>query len=170
VPGIRENGGQYTHAACWAVRAMAELGWHDRAARLLEQLTPVWHGARAELYAVEPYVVAAVIYGAPPHIGRGGWTWYTGSAAWLYRVALESVLGVTLEEGATLRVRPCVPDDWPGYTVRLRRPDGSTWTIEVRTRMGARRLCARCGSTTPGAQWKTARHGWRLPPTAAHTA
>jgi cellobiose phosphorylase len=132
VPGIRENGGQYTHAACWAVRAMAELGWHDRAARLLERLTPVWHGARAELYAVEPYVVAADIYGAPPHIGRGGWTWYTGSAAWLYRVALESVLGVTLEEGATLRVRPCVPDDWPGYTVRLRRPDGSTWTIEVR--------------------------------------
>jgi cellobiose phosphorylase len=132
VPGIRENGGQYTHAACWAVRAMAELGWHDRAARLLERLTPVWHGARTDLYAVEPYVVAADIYGAPPHIGRGGWTWYTGSAAWLYRVALESVLGVTLEGGAMLRVRPCVPDDWPGYTVRLRRPDGSTWTIEVR--------------------------------------
>jgi cellobiose phosphorylase len=132
VPGIRENGGQYTHAACWAVRAMAELGSRDRAARLLERLTPVWHGARAGIYAVEPYVVAADIYGVPPHVGRGGWTWYTGSAAWLYRVALESVLGVTLEGGTTLRVRPCVPDDWPGYTVRLRRQDGSAWTFEVR--------------------------------------
>ncbi len=132
VPGIRENGGQYTHAACWVIRAMAELGWRDRAARLLERLTPVWHAARAEVYAVEPYVVAADVYGVPPHVGRGGWTWYTGSAAWLYRVALESVLGVTLAGGTTLRVRPCVPDDWPGYTVRLRRPDGSTWTVEVR--------------------------------------
>jgi len=111
---------------------MAELGWRDRAGRLLERLTPVWHGARTELYRVEPYVVAADIYGVAPHVGRGGWTWYTGAAAWLYRVALESVLGVTLAGGTTLRVRPCVPDDWPGYTVRLRRPDCSTWAVEVR--------------------------------------
>ena len=95
-------------------------------------LSPVRHARAPGVYQVEPYVIAADVYGVPPHVGRGGWTWYTGSAAWIYRVALESVLGVTLEGGTTLRVRPCVPDDWPGYTVRLRRPDGSTWTIEVR--------------------------------------
>ena len=89
VPGIRENGGQYTHGAMWVVRAMAELGWRERAAPLLERLTPVWHarddGAVA-IYQVEPYVVAADVYGAPPHVGRGGWTWYTGSSGWMLRV------------------------------------------------------------------------------------
>src|SRR5437867_4111198 len=123
VPGIRENGGQYTHAALWVVRAMAELGRRDRAAALLEMLGPVHHaGTReaAEVYRVEPYVVAADVYGVPPHVGRGGWTWYTGSAGWMLRVALESVLGVTLEGGHTLRVAPCIPDAWPGFKVKLR--------------------------------------------------
>src|SRR5262249_51985330 len=129
VPGIRENGGQYTHGATWVVRALAELGRRDRAARLLEMLTPVHHAldrAKADVYKVEPYVVAADIYGAPPHVGRGGRTSYTGSAAWLYRVALESVLGFTIENGNTLRLSPRVPDEWPGFTVRYRLPDGKT--------------------------------------------
>jgi cyclic beta-1,2-glucan synthetase len=130
VPGIRENGGQYTHGAMWLVRAMAELGWRERAAPLLERLTPVWH-ARDEgaiaIYKVEPYVVAADIYGAPPHVGRGGWTWYTGSSGWMLRVVVESILGVTLEGGKALRLRPCVPDAWPGFRVRWREVE-----IEVR--------------------------------------
>jgi cellobiose phosphorylase len=136
VPGIRENGGQYTHAALWVVRALAELGRRERAAALLETLCPVRHAgsrAAADVYRVEPYVVAADVYGVPPHRGRGGWTWYTGSAAWMYRVTLESVLGVTVEGGDTLRVKPCVPDRWPGFRVTLRRPDGRTrYLIEVR--------------------------------------
>jgi cellobiose phosphorylase len=82
--------------------------------------------AAADVYKVEPYVVAADVYGEPPHVGRGGWTWYTGSAGWLYRLALEAVLGVQLENGERLRVKPCIPDDWPGFTVRYRLPDGKT--------------------------------------------
>jgi cellobiose phosphorylase len=130
VPGVRENGGQYTHAALWVVRAMAELGRRDRAAHLLELLSPVSHAQTREqvaLYQVEPYVVAADVYGAAPHVGRGGWTWYTGSAGWMLRVALESVLGVAIEDGDTLVVRPCIPDDWPGFRVTRRLPDGSSY-------------------------------------------
>jgi cyclic beta-1,2-glucan synthetase len=139
LPGIRENGGQYTHAACWVVRALAELGRREEAAALLERLSPVWHAAteRIGVYRVEPYVVAADVYGAPPHEGRGGWTWYTGSAGWWLRVALESVLGVWLEGGDTLRIRPCIPDAWPRYAVRLRLPDGRTCAaIEVENPAG----------------------------------
>src|SRR5438128_6608952 len=93
-------------------------------------LGPVHHTRTAEavaVYRVEPYVMAADVYGAPPHVGRGGWTWYTGSAGWMYRTALESVLGLGLEGGDTLRVRPCVPDAWPRFAVRLRLADG--WTL-----------------------------------------
>src|SRR5690606_4187172 len=96
LPGVRENGGQYTHGALWAVRAVAEAGRTERAARLLEMISPVSHGRTPEevaTYRVEPYVIAADVYGVAPHVGRGGWTWYTGSAGWMYRVALESVLG-----------------------------------------------------------------------------
>src|SRR5438067_3609104 len=135
VPGIRENGGQYTHAALWLVRAEAELGLRGRAAGLLEVLTPVDHARTreaADRYRVEPYVVAADVYGVAPHLGRGGWTWYTGSAGWMFRVALESGLRVTLEGGHTLRVAPCISDLWPGFTVRLRLPDGKTrYDVEV---------------------------------------
>ena len=129
VPGVRENGGQYTHAALWVVGALAALGRRERAAALLQMLGPVHHTRTAEavaVYRVEPYVVAADVYGAPPHVGRGGWTWYTGSAGWMYRTALESVLGLGLEGGDTLRVRPCVPDAWPRFVVRLRLADGRT--------------------------------------------
>jgi cyclic beta-1,2-glucan synthetase len=135
VPGIRENGGQYTHAALWVVRALAELGRRDRAVRLLEVLLPTAHARSAKrvaVYQVEPYVVAADVYGAPPHVGRGGWTWYTGSAGWTYRVMLESILGVTVEDGRELRVRPRIPDAWPGFTVTLRLADGRTrYEVEV---------------------------------------
>src|SRR6516164_589120 len=96
VPGIRENGGQYTHAATWVVLATALQGRGDRALELWNLINPVYHSATpamVEHYKVEPYVVCADVYGAPPHTGRGGWTWYTGSAGWLYRVALEAILG-----------------------------------------------------------------------------
>jgi cyclic beta-1,2-glucan synthetase len=129
VPGVRENGGQYTHAALWVVGALAALGRRERAAALLEMLGPLHHTRTPDavsVYRVEPYVVAADVYGAAPHVGRGGWTWYTGSAGWMYRVALESVLGLGLEGGHTLRIRPCVPDAWPRFAVRLRLPDGRT--------------------------------------------
>ncbi|NJR42300.1 MAG: hypothetical protein HC767_06215 [Akkermansiaceae bacterium] len=100
VSGVRENGGQYTHAACWVIRAMAEAGRKDQAAKLLQRLSPIWHSRDEKAvarYQVEPYVVAADIYGTDPHTGRGGWTWYTGSAGWMFRVTIESILGLTLE-------------------------------------------------------------------------
>ncbi|HEV7733462.1 MAG TPA: glycosyl transferase [Candidatus Binatia bacterium] len=128
VPGIRENGGQYTHAACWVVRAMAELGW-EQAGAVLEMMLPV--GREASSYCVEPYVVAADVYGVAPHVGRGGWTWYTGSAAWMYRVALESVLGVRVE-GGVVHVAPCMPAGWTGFRVQLMRPGGAVWDVNVR--------------------------------------
>jgi cellobiose phosphorylase len=131
---VRENGGQYTHAALWVVKAMAEAGRRERAAELLEMLSPVTHGAsaeRIERYKVEPYVVAADVYGVAPHVGRGGWSWYTGSAGWFYRVAVESLLGLTLQNGHSICLEPRVPDCWPGYQIRYRADDGSCYEIEV---------------------------------------
>jgi N,N'-diacetylchitobiose phosphorylase len=144
VPGIRENGGQYTHAAMWAVAAFAALGRRARAAELFERLTPVRQADAPAVYQVEPYVVAADVYGEPPHVGRGGWTWYTGSAGWMYRVAVESLLGLALEGGTALRVRPAIPDAWPGFRATLRLADGTRWTVDVvREGPGARVLAVR---------------------------
>jgi len=129
VAGVRENGGQYTHAACWAVRAVAEAGRGERAAQLLEMLSPISHAlspAAVDTYQVEPYVIAADIYGADPHVGRGGWTWYTGSAGWMYRVAIESVLGFTLQGGDSIRIKPVIPAAWPKFSLRYRVPGGDT--------------------------------------------
>ncbi|MEP6691766.1 MAG: glycosyl transferase [Gemmatimonadaceae bacterium] len=129
LPGVRENGGQYTHGALWGVRALAEAGRTERAARLLAMLSPVSHGRTPEevaIYQAEPYVIAADVYGVEPHVGRGGWTWYTGSAGWMFRVALESVLGFTLVRGETIEMRPCIPAAWPGFTLRYRIPGGET--------------------------------------------
>jgi cellobiose phosphorylase len=137
VPGIRENGGQYTHAATWVVLATALQGRGDRALELWNLINPVYHAATpagAEHYKVEPYVVCADVYGAPPHTGRGGWTWYTGSAGWLYRVALEAILGFRLA-GDTLRVEPCVPAGWPGYEVTYRHRS-ATYRIQVENPAG----------------------------------
>jgi len=142
-PGVRENGGQYTHAALWVVRAMAELGRNDRAARLLEMLSPVCHAltpGQVEVYKVEPYVVAADVYGEPPHVGRGGWSWYTGSAGWMYRVALESVLGLRVVNGDVLLIRPCVPDRWPQFKISFRLPGATTrYDLTVRNPHAAAR-------------------------------
>ncbi|MEY6430810.1 glycosyl transferase [Thioalkalicoccus limnaeus] len=127
--GVRENGGQYTHAACWVVMAMAQLGRRERAAHLLERLSPIWHTAtpeRVATYRLEPYALAADLYGAPPHTGRGGWSWYTGSAAWMYQVGIESLLGLRVEDGRILVLRPCIPADWPGFRLSYRLPDGMT--------------------------------------------
>ncbi len=121
LPGVRENGGQYTHGALWGVRALAELGRRDRAARLLRMLSPVHHGGTAAgiaRYQVEPYVVAADVYGVAPHTGRGGWTWYTGSAGWMFRVGVESLLGITVLDGTVLRLAPCIPAEWPGFRLQ----------------------------------------------------
>ncbi len=123
-PGVRENGGQYTHAAAWSVMAFAALGEGDKAAELFSLLNPVNHSrtrADAYRYKVEPYVVCADIYSTAPHVGRGGWTWYTGSAGWLQRAGVESLLGLQLR-GAFLSVDPCIPKAWDKYeaTVKYR--------------------------------------------------
>lgn len=122
VPGVRENGGQYTHAAIWAAMAFAALGDRRRAWELFAMINPVNHARSAEglaIYKVEPYVVAADVYAVSPHVGRGGWTWYTGSAGWLYRLIVESLLGLRLEVD-TLHVAPCLPADWPGFKLHYR--------------------------------------------------
>lgn len=132
VPGIRENGGQYTHAAAWVVWATALLGDGDRAFQLWSMLNPIKHAltpADTERYMVEPYVVSADVYGALPHTGRGGWTWYTGSAGWLYRVGLEAILGIR-RQGVSLFVEPCMPTEWPGYEVDFRYGT-ATYLIKV---------------------------------------
>src|SRR6185295_7499635 len=121
VPGVRENGGQYTHAAAWSVIAFAALGDGERAAELFALLNPINHArtrADVERYKVEPYVIAADVYAEPPHVGRGGWTWYTGSAGWMYRAGLESILGIRVR-GARLEIDPCIPGAWSGFSVAL---------------------------------------------------
>lgn len=122
VPGIRENGGQYTHAAIWTVMAFAMQGDPLKANELLRLINPILHGASPEAilrYRVEPYVMAADIYGVEPHIGRGGWTWYTGSAAWMYRLMVESILGLDLRVDK-LYFKPCLPAEWKTFKVHYK--------------------------------------------------
>jgi cyclic beta-1,2-glucan synthetase len=122
VPGVRENGGQYTHAAIWAAMAFAGLGDNQRAWELFNMISPVNHTKTSEgtsIYKVEPYVVAADVYAVSPHVGRGGWTWYTGSAGWMYRLILESLLGLR-REGDRLRFEPCLPENWETFKVHYR--------------------------------------------------
>jgi cyclic beta-1,2-glucan synthetase len=137
VPGIRENGGQYTHAATWVVLATALDGHGTRAGELFDLLNPISHAATAEAvarYKVEPFVVAADVYGVPPHTGRGGWTWYTGSAAWLYRVGLEAILGFR-RDGDRLRLDPRIPAHWPGFEITYRHRS-ATYHIVVENLQG----------------------------------
>ena len=125
VPGVRENGGQYTHAAVWTVMAYAEMGDRERAWELFNLINPVNHGntrAGIDVYKVEPYVVAADVYAVPPHVGRGGWTWYTGSAGWMYRLIIESLLGLHLEVDK-LRFTPLLPKEWKGFKMNYRHRD-----------------------------------------------
>ncbi|MDD4963628.1 MAG: glucoamylase family protein [Gallionella sp.] len=122
IPGVRENGGQYTHGAIWTTMAFALMGENERAWELFSLLNPIHHGATPEqiaTYKVEPYVVAADVYGVAPHTGRGGWTWYTGSAGWMYRLLVETLLGVNLE-GNQLRLTPRMPKSWPSYKIHYR--------------------------------------------------
>ncbi|MEO6461994.1 MAG: carbohydrate-binding protein, partial [Candidatus Eisenbacteria bacterium] len=132
VPGIRENGGQYTHAALWVVMAVAALGNGDEALELFHLLNPINHTRTpgdVERYKVEPYVVAADVYAHPMHPGRGGWTWYTGSASWMARAGFESILGIT-RRGAGIALDPCIPSSWPGFTIMLRH-GRSRYEIQV---------------------------------------
>jgi len=136
VPGVRENGGQYTHSAIWAAMAFAALGDVPRAWLLMDLINPLHHGRTPQevaTYKVEPYVVAADVYSVAPHTGRGGWSWYTGSAGWMYRLIIESLLGLRLqvdEGGARLQLCPCIPADWPGYSIAYRFRD-TLYQIEV---------------------------------------
>jgi cyclic beta-1,2-glucan synthetase len=122
LPGVRENGGQYTHAAIWSVLAFAALGEGDKAYELFTLVNPIHHGntrVGVHRYKVEPYVVAADVYAEPPHIGRGGWTWYTGAAGWMYRAGIEWILGFRVR-GARLHLDPCIPRTWPRFEIVFR--------------------------------------------------
>jgi cyclic beta-1,2-glucan synthetase len=132
LPGIRENGGQYTHAAIWSVMAFAQLGEGDKSFDLFNLLNPIHHASRrasAHRYKVEPYAVAADVYSAPAHVGRGGWTWYTGSAAWLYRAGLESILGFR-KRGSGIGIDPCIPREWKRFEI-VHRHGATLYRIEV---------------------------------------
>ncbi len=122
LPGVRENGGQYTHAACWVVLAFTYMGMGNVAGKLFNLINPINHARtpiETAIYKTEPYAVAADVYAAQPHVGRGGWTWYTGASGWLYRVAVEGILGIK-KLGDTLLINPCLPDNWQGYEVSYR--------------------------------------------------
>ena len=138
VPGVRENGGQYTHGAIWAAMAFAKLGDNRRAWELTDMINPLSHGSSAEdiaIYKVEPYVISADVYGVAPHTGRGGWSWYTGSAGWMYRLVVESLLGLQLDVDK-LHFAPCLPKDWPGFKMQYRYRE-TVYSIEViQTRVG----------------------------------
>ena len=129
LPGIRENGGQYTHGVQWAVWALAQIGRGSEAEELFRLLNPILHGLDPEKYRVEPYVIAADIYSTPPHVGRGGWTWYTGSAAWMYRVILEELLGLKVH-GTVLEIAPVIPRDWQEFSIAYRHGD-ALYEIQV---------------------------------------
>jgi cyclic beta-1,2-glucan synthetase len=137
-PGIRENGGQYTHAAAWSVMGFAALRQGDKAGELFSLINPINHTAtRAGVlrYKVEPYVVAADVYSVPPHVGRGGWTWYSGSAGWLYRAGVEAILGLRLK-GDFVEIDPCIPTGWPGFDMTLKYR-GAIYEISVTNPRGA---------------------------------
>jgi cyclic beta-1,2-glucan synthetase len=144
--GIRENGGQYTHGVLWAVAAFCLMGEGDKAGELFAMLNPINHGrsqALAQRYRVEPYVACADVYSVPPHVGRGGWTWYTGSAAWMYRTAVEYMLGLRFA-GARLHLAPVIPSHWPGFTATVRK-DGCVLKITVEN---PHALCGGAGALT----------------------
>ena len=154
VPGIRENGGQYSHAAVWTLIAFAALGDGDKAAELFRMLNPINRSssrANAQRYKVEPYVVAGDIYAEAPHIGRGGWTWYTGSSGWLYRAGMEWILGFRVR-GMTLTLDPCIPRSWPSYSIVFRY-HSATYQIRVDNPSGVSRgvaLTELDGKVLPG--------------------
>jgi len=139
VPGVRENGGQYTHAAIWMVMAFAKKGDPEKTWELLKMINPLNHGNSPEIietYKVEPYVLAADVYGVEPHIGRGGWTWYTGSAGWMYQLIIESFLGIQ-REGNHLKIKPCIPKEWKSFEITYRFKN-TCYQIQVTQTDGSR--------------------------------
>ena len=137
VPGVRENGGQYTHAAAWAIIAFAKLGDGDKAWELFELINPINHTSNHgdySRYKVEPYVIAADVYAVYPHTGRGGWSWYTGSAGWMYRAGLEYILGFQ-KNGDTVIMDPCIPAKWRDYCITYKFLD-TTYHIKVNNPQG----------------------------------
>jgi cyclic beta-1,2-glucan synthetase len=155
-PGIRENGGQYTHGAVWSVIALAMLGDGDKAGELFSILNSINHARTPDAvhrYKVEPYITCADLYSTPPHVGRGGWTWYTGSAGWMYRAGLEWILGFR-QQGAALLMDPCIPRTWPGFAIAFRYKS-SRYDIQVENPSGVCRGISRAeldGVTLPGDQ------------------
>ena len=132
LPGVRENGGQYTHAAVWSVIGFAALGNGNKASELFSIINPINHSSNrsgAQRYKVEPYVLAADVYAVPPHVGRGGWTWYTGSSGWLYRAGLEWILGFRIVHGR-IQINPCIPKNWTDYQIEYKH-HSTLYQIEV---------------------------------------
>ncbi len=137
LPGVRENGGQYTHAAMWAIIAFAKLGFGDKAVEYYKMINPIEHSRTKEAakkYKVEPYVIAADIYGANNLAGRGGWTWYTGSSSWFCKAGLEDILGLKVEAGM-LKIEPCISSRWEGYSIKYRYKT-SIYNINVKNPEG----------------------------------
>ncbi|MDD4092445.1 MAG: protein ndvB, partial [Smithellaceae bacterium] len=153
VPGVRENGGQYTHAAIWVAMAFAALGERKRAWDVMNIVNPINHTRSpedVEIYKVEPYVVSSDIYAVAPHIGRGGWTWFTGSAAWMYRLIVESLIGLTLKNGK-LSFSPCLPHSWKGVKISYRYGE-TLYSIVIRQIAGATIAMTRDGLIIPEAE------------------
>ena len=133
LPGTRENGGQYTHAAIWTIIAQTMLGFGDKAIELFRMINPIEHARTKEAatkYKVEPYVVAADIYGQGNLAGRGGWTWYTGSSSWMYEAGLKYILGLTIEKGY-LSIKPCIPTTWKEYKIHYKY-ENTIYNIKVK--------------------------------------
>ncbi|ADK16855.1 N,N'-diacetylchitobiose phosphorylase [Clostridium ljungdahlii DSM 13528] len=124
VPGVRENGGQYTHAAIWSILALSKMGYNNKAYSAFSMINPINHSntyLNCQVYKVEPYVMAADVYAVEPHTGRGGWSWYTGAAGWMYRTGIESILGMKFKEKLGFTVSPCIPDSWNGFSMKYTR-------------------------------------------------
>ncbi|MBU3189325.1 cyclic beta 1-2 glucan synthetase [Clostridium bowmanii] len=134
VPGVRENGGQYTHAATWVILAFAKLGKGNKATKLYNMINPINHTKTlldCERYKTEPYVMTADVYGKEPHVGRGGWSWYTGTSGWMYTTGIEAILGFKLKEGKGFTIEPCVPEDWSDYEI-IYKKDNFEYVIQVK--------------------------------------
>ena len=154
VPGVRENGGQYTHSAIWAAMAFAALGDSQRAWELTTLINPANHAKSDEAiatYKVEPYVMAADVYAVAPHTGRGGWSWYTGSAGWMYRLIIESLLGMRLESDR-LHIAPCLPAHWPGFKVHYRYRETVYHIAITQTLAGDERNCSQRSMSVDGVE------------------
>ena len=152
VPGVRENGGQYTHGAIWAAMAFAALGDSRRAWELTTMINPVNHASSAQAmatYKVEPYVIAADVYALSPHTSRGGWSWYTGSAGWMYRLIVESLLGLRLDVNK-LHFEPCLPADWQGFTMHYRYRNTVYHIAILQTRAGDAEQTGKMSVTVDG--------------------